>query len=106
MYFRTTEHNNHIDRVLFMTGTITKPIDTARGRHLQDLLNNNQNLFFDEHIFAAACKDLGQSSEAEIWSRNVPPYVTGEDMILAVPEEMREQFLVLYIYHFNRHLVV
>jgi hypothetical protein len=89
-----------------MSIAIMTHIDTAARNQLQDLLNNNPNLFFNERLFEVACKDLGQLSEAESWSRDLSPFSAVEDMINAIPEEMRVQFIKLYIYHFNRHLTV
>lgn len=91
-----------------MSLTITNPIDTAAGNQLQDLLNNNPNLFYNERLFEVACGDLGHAREAESWSKDLSSLSTTEDMIKAIPEYIegvRVQFLKLYIYHFNRQLV-
>ena len=83
---------------------ILEPI-TDNGNHLQDLIDNNPSLYHCEQTFSSACRDLGYGRYADQWSANLTPLSTVEEFISAVPEELREQFLKLYIYHFNRQLV-
>ena len=75
------------------------PIDTSSGDHVNDLLASNPGLRYDEDIFIATCRDLGQSTESEYWSRHLNPLFSAREMVAAVPDGLRAHFLAIYIGH-------
>jgi hypothetical protein len=81
-------------------------IDTTVGNHIKDLLEQNPELYYREGAFREACHDMGQKTEVEFWSKNLTPVSSVEDMLNAVPDDLRPHFLTLYIHHFARELVV
>jgi hypothetical protein len=85
---------------------IQTTIDTAAGNHINDWLKQHPELYYREGVFREACRDMGQVTEAEFWSKDLTPVSPIEDMLNTIPDDLKLHFLKLYIAHFTRELVV
>jgi len=83
-----------------------KTIDPEAGSRLQDLIDLNQDLYYEEEVFTKSCQDIGQGSESDFWAKNLGSISGPADIANAVPEDLREHFFKLYIARFRRGLAV
>ena len=83
-----------------------KPIDPDAGNRIEALLKLNPELYFDESIFRRTCQDIEKEQEGESWLAGLNSLSTVENMLAAVPEDIRGHFLKIYVCHFNRMIGV
>ena len=83
---------------------LAQPTVVSTEEQLDKLISENP-MYFDENVFVAACRDIGQGTMSRIWSASLISVSTIEEVVGAVPEKLRLWFLRYYIYHFNRQLV-
>ena len=59
-------------------------------------LASHHDLYYNDGQFAAACQAIGQSSEAEFWSRGLSAIATAQEMLSRIPEDLHIRFIRAY----------
>jgi hypothetical protein len=81
----------------------TRIIDPDAGDSLRDLLDRNPNLFYARHLYLAACRDINNCDTGKlIEPADLPPRATIYDMLSTIPEGLKRQFMLQYIWHTGR----